>query len=245
MLTVLQTRADYEQAQCKTAIVPLGAVEQHGVHLPLGTDYLLAETFARRLAAPLNAYLLPAIPVTSSLEHGRRNGTVSIKAETLALVIRDIGESLRDSGFESMIIVNFHGGNWIVKPTIRRMNRELAPLRAIAVDALVGLSRHGEIFAHVEHDVHAGEFETSLMMYAHPELVRSISAPDRREFVPQHFMDYFDVPDITPDGSWGFPEEASAAKGEQALTAMVEAALDYIRLVEETAERVRHEKGKE
>lgn len=102
------------------------------------------------------------------------------------------------------------------------------------------MHRHGEIFTHVEHDVHAGEFETSLMQHLYPEYVGEIrAAGSEQKFVPQAFMDYFDVTEVTDDGYWGFPEAATPAKGEQALALLVECGLAYIEEVERVTEWVR------
>ena len=95
MLTSLHTRPEIAAAAIHTAVLPVGATEQHGRHLPVGTDTMLAEAFATQLAARLDAYLLPALAITSSIEHRRAKGTVYLRADTLALVVRDIAGSLR------------------------------------------------------------------------------------------------------------------------------------------------------
>jgi len=123
MLTIHQTAPEVARTPCTVAVLPIGAVEQHGGHLPLGTDTMLARAVAEPIARSLNAYLLPPLAITCSMEHRKAKGTVYLRAETLAHVVRDIAASLRDSGFTRLILINFHGGNWVVKPTIREINR--------------------------------------------------------------------------------------------------------------------------
>src|SRR5438309_1400121 len=117
MLTISNTRPDFSSTKTTIAIWPIGAVEQHGAHLPVSTDVLLAEALAERIARPLGAYLLPVLPITCSIEHRLSRGTVYVRAETLAAVVRDVAASLQESGFRRLVLVNAHGGNWILKPT--------------------------------------------------------------------------------------------------------------------------------
>src|SRR5688500_11865137 len=131
MLTIDDTRNAFGETRCTVAVLPIGAIEQHGAHLPVGTDLMLAEAIAKPLAEKLDAYLLPAIAISSSIEHRKAKGTVYLRAETLARLVRDVAESLRASGFERLVLVNFHGGNWILKPTIRQLNRDLAKFRVV------------------------------------------------------------------------------------------------------------------
>lgn len=239
MLSMYNSKKDFEAANCKIAVLPVGAVEQHGSHLPVGTDTIFAMDYASRIAAALDAYLLPAIPITSSIEHRKGKGTVYIKSDTLALIVRDIAESLDYAEFHKLIIVNFHGGNWILKPTVRRINRDLPNMLVILVDANIAAHKHHDIFDHVKHDLHAGEFETSLMLELHPKYVSTIKPQTDPIFVPQSYMDYFDVTDVTDDGYWGYPEKATAEKGKKAMEYMVEGALDYINDVEKIAKQIR------
>ncbi|MBO9610339.1 MAG: creatininase family protein [Paenibacillaceae bacterium] len=244
MLTIHHTKRDFEETDCTVAVLPVGAVEQHGSHLPVGTDTLFAEAFAKGVAVALDAYLLPAIAIASSIEHRKGKGTVYIQSDTLALIVRDIAASLQYAGYRKLIVVNFHGGNWVLKPTIRNLNRELANLDVILLQYDAAAHRHGEIFKHTQGDLHAGEFETSLMLHLYPELVKTIKRPEQaREFVPQAFMDYFDVTELTEDGYWGFPEEGTADKGKRLMELLVQCGLEYLERVERTREEIAQRKN--
>lgn len=237
MLSMYNTRRDLEQSDCTTAVLPIGALEQHGSHLPLGTDTIFAQELAKRIAEQLDAYLLPVIPITSSIEHREVKGTVYLQSTTLALIVRDIAESLRYSGFRKLLVVNFHGGNWSLKPAIRQLNKEYAAQQAGMEVILLftpGIPdpRTATIVEHTQHDIHAGEFETSLMLALSPELVKEIRPQSEPTTVPQDYMDYFDTSEITEDGYWGFPEAGTAEKGRQLMDLQVDIALNYLAKLE-------------
>lgn len=243
MLTMYNTKRDFECSSSDTAILPVGAVEQHGSHLPVGTDAVIAEAFSRRLAEHLDAYLLPTLAITSSIEHRESKGTVYVKADTLALIIRDICESLQYSGFRKMIVVNGHGGNWILKPTIRQLNRDFADRKqdaeVVLIHSSIVLGRQGEVTQHVRNDIHAGEKETSIMLHLCEDYVREPVPQTAAPEVPQDYMDYFDVADLMEDGYWGYPEAATKDKGEKLLELMVECALEYLAQLEATRSAIK------
>lgn len=242
MLNLYSNRKDFLVKECDTAVLPVGAVEQHGSHLPVGTDSIIAEEIASRLADRLDAYLLPCVSISSSIEHRESKGTVYLKADTLALVVRDIAESLRYTGFKRLIIFSGHGGNWILKPTIRQLNRDFRErgleMETILIPSGIAVKRQGHILKNVQGDLHAGERETSIMLHLCPDHVKAFVPEDSPTAVPQDFMDYFDVSEITTDGYWGFPQEATAEKGRQLLELTVECALEFLDLIEKERNRI-------
>lgn len=221
------------------AVLPIGAVEQHGAHLPIGTDILLAEAFGAGIAGKLDAFLLPAITISASIEHRQARGTVYLRAETLAQVVRDIAESLQQSGFTRLLLANFHGGNWILKPTIREINRDRPGFRVILLAPELPPNKAAEIFDHPVGDVHGGEFETSLMLHLHPDQVRALPAGTEGPFPPQSLLDYFDVTELTAAGHWGWPAAATAEKGRKAFEALVTTALSTVEEIEAAGRRRR------
>lgn len=239
LLTIDHTVRDFEAADhCKTAILPVGAVEQHGSHLPVGTDTFIAAEMSKRLAKELDAYLLPALAITSSIEHRKGRGTVYLRSSTVSQVIRDIAESLQYSGFEKLILYNAHGGNWGLKPEVRQLNNDFEDrgqsMQVILIQssAVMGV-KQWDILEHSEHDLHGGERETSLMLYFRAETVKDIRAMGEPVNVPRDYMDYFDVTEISEDGYWGFPEAASAEKGRLLAELAVQGAVEYLRKLEE------------
>lgn len=248
MLNMYNTRKHFLEQECQVAVLPVGAIEQHGSHLPVGTDAIIAQEISSRLAKRLNAYLLPCLSISSSIEHRESKGTVYMRSDTLALVIRDIAESLRYSGFRRLIVFTGHGGNWILKPMIRQLNRDYEErgmeMETILIPSNIAFARQGDIVNHVQHDLHAGEKETSIMLHLCPEHVEAIVPEAAHTSVPQDYMDYFDVIDITGDGYWGFPEEATADKGARLLELIEESSLAFLEGIEQERERINAAKAR-
>lgn len=241
MLTMFSNKREFNNSDCDIALLPIGALEQHGSHLPIGTDALIAEKLGYQVAKKLNGYLLPTIAIANSIEHRKFKGTVSISPETLSYIIKDIATSLEFSGFKKMIIINRHGANWIIKPTVRGLNRELQEIDIILISPDIGNGRCGKILQHVNNDIHAGEKETSLMLYLFKEYIGEIKLNDDHNYLPQSFLDYFDISDLTADGYWGYPEDATEDKGQKLFHLMLEETLNYISLIEKIRKKLAKE----
>jgi creatinine amidohydrolase len=219
-----------EERHPDIAVLGIGAVEQHGSHLPIGCDWIIACELSKRVAAELGALLLPAIPVSMSECHGAFGGTVWLKPATLAAVVVDIADSLQRQKIERLLIVNCHGGNFVLEPTIQEYNRTHTGLRILMADEnWPAATAEGEpIFACAETDLHAGEIETSLMLFLNPDLV----GDERVDFVPEcgrEFLDYTTMDRISPSGVWGTSSQGSAEKGARAMAAQVQAIAAFAR----------------
>src|SRR3954469_21641591 len=118
---VLTTTTTTEEAarDADVAVLPVGSFEQHGDHLPLSTDTLIACIVARQVAEAYDLMLLPPVTIACSHEHAGWRGTVSISAATLHAMISDIAESLRASGVERLLLVNGHGGNYVLSNIVQ------------------------------------------------------------------------------------------------------------------------------
>jgi creatinine amidohydrolase len=230
MVTVYNTSHEIADADPPIAILPVGSLEQHGEHLPIATDWLRADDLARRLAEALgNCYLLPALPYANSQEHMDMAGTVTLRPSTLALVVEDIVVSLRHHGIRHIVILTTHGGNWILKPTIRDLNFRYDDLRVIHADGPL-VSEEDRL----PEEVHAGRGETGAMLAIRPDLVKGCS-PDHAAPFGQEWLDYAGLGALTEDGTWGRPSEADAEEYEETIEAAVEHRVKYIR---ETFERL-------
>ncbi len=175
--------AELNREQLRTAaadslvVLPIGATEQHGPHLPTGTDFFtimaVAEESARIASAEIPILVTPALPYGSSDHHLPFGGTLSLSTETYYRVLRELVESLITDGFRRIFLLNGHGGN-----------HELAELAARDVamrrDAIVGAGSYWAIAwdglvaagAHKGRRLpgHAGDFETSMMLALRPDL---------------------------------------------------------------------------
>jgi len=159
------------------AVLPIAAIEQHGPHLPVGVDALLAEAMVGRVVADLPADLpasfLPVQQVCKSNEHIAFPGTLTLGWETAIRVWLEIGQSVARAGLRKMVIVTSHGGN--VAP-MEIVARELRQTLGIAV-ATTSWTRLGgaRVYEYPEGpmvDIHGGLSETSMMLASRPDLVR-------------------------------------------------------------------------
>lgn len=197
-----------------TVLVPVGATEQHGPHLPLDTDTVIATAVARGLAPLVGGTVAPAIPVGASGEHQAFPGTISIGTEVLAAVLVELGRSLTTWANE-VVFVNGHGGN------IDAVVGAVATLRAEGRDvAWVPCAVAGA-------DPHAGRSETSLMLHLDPARVRLRRAAAGNtapiaELLP--LLRSHGVMAASANGVLGDPSGATASEGAQLLGTMVSGA---------------------
>jgi creatinine amidohydrolase len=220
VMTVFNTTKELKNSKVDMAILPIGSIEQHGPHLPIGTDWIFAEEDAKRIAEKIgNCYLLPALPYGNAQEHLGFSGTVTLRPSTLAQVIRDIILSLYLQGIKKIVIVSDHGGNWIIKPTIRELNLEYPDLKII----------HSTPMGNRPTDVHAGDSETSRMLYLNEKLVKKDEIIDSVPNVTQEFIDYVGLKVLSKHGHWGRPSQASSEKGKEEMDNIIKSTVSYIK----------------
>ena len=154
-------------------VVPFGACEQHGAHLPL--DTLLGDGLGPLLAERIDALCAPTLPIGCSEEHMSRAGTLSLQPETLALIVHDLVSSLARHGFRAVVLLSTHAGN---AGPLAHAARSLKPpvgVRIVAVTDMralaAALDRAGIGAAPAEGIAHAGEIETSLLLTLAPPVV--------------------------------------------------------------------------
>jgi creatinine amidohydrolase len=220
------TWTDVDAGGPATLLVPVGATEQHGPHLPCTTDTDIATALATSAAARLpNALVAPALPYGSSGEHAAFAGTLSIGAEATELVLVELGRSARATATR-VVLISTHGGN--AGPVARAVGR---------------LAREGscvDVFRPrwaVPADAHAGRTETSLMLALAPDRVRveRAEAGDRRsldQLMPE--LRRRGVAAVSPNGVLGDPAGASAEEGHRLLAAAVDDLVDLVRAPEGT-----------
>ena len=235
-------------------IIPLGSTEQHGPHLPLGTDFYEAFGIAKEISAKTGVVVAPILYVGYSQYHSGFAGTLSLKPETMEQVVYECVEMLIKYGFRKFMFFNYHGGNNIVQTNlIHRINHETEAVAvAIGVGSPIFESEEGEFF-----DWHAGKSETSIMLYLEPELVQreKIEQPEirftprmkaLRELAEEHpeleyvWRSLFGVPvetgkggashELSSNGIWSFSDlgSASAEIGRDSVKKMVDAAVRLI-----------------
>jgi creatinine amidohydrolase len=209
------------------AIISVGAIEQHGPALPVCTDFNTISAVSHRLAERIGALVLPAIPYSMSECHGPMHGTVWLQPETLAEVVRDLAFSLYEQGFRKIVLMNGHGGNFVLEPLVQELNAARHDLLVIMPGYVRSRPGAAPIFETAGLEVHAGEGETSTVMYLNGENV----GPERIDCIPpvgREFLDYAYVSYLSPHGIWGNASLATADKGERSVAARLDFLEEYI-----------------
>jgi creatinine amidohydrolase len=228
MLDARNTSKEIAQGRPEMAVFGIGAVEQHSIHLPLGTDWLGVSDLTQRVAKGLDAFLVPALPFSMSECHGPMAGTVWLKPETLAAVLRDTVLSLRAQGFRKVLVVNGHGGNFVLEAEIRRLNLNHPDVIVLMVPPLA-ISRPGDPKIWDKGvGIHASESETASQLYINPDHVKD-ERIDYQPPVGREFLDYAFVGFISEWGVWGYPSYGTAEKGEKATALRVERIVEWAR----------------
>jgi creatinine amidohydrolase len=227
--------ADLRLSQLDSAVTaesvivqPLGAIEQHGPHLPYSTDQVIADEVCRVAVAEAeraghDVWLLPTLSYTKSNEHAWDAGTIWLSAETLMAVLRDLGRCVAAMPARRLLFVNAHGGNSALVNVALREIRLTTGLMTFQTHPGVPPDQGGVSAPHESGmGVHGGHDETSIMLHLRPELV-DMSLASRN--VPEWLADNRSVRfggttsfgwlsnDFGPDGHIGDPTQATAEHG--------------------------------
>lgn len=222
---------------CRTAILPCGALEEHGSHLPLGTDALHAIALARAVAVKIPVWVAPPVYYGLCRSTSQHPGTVGIRGSTLQTLVEDIIRSLHLQGMRQVVVLSGHaGGTHMAALTDagEKMLMDLPDLN-VAVLSVLDIARvawNGII--ETVGDSHAGEAETSLMMSLHSEWVHG-TAPEEYPTFPQHIL-VRNKTAFWPGGVWGNPGVASAEKGRVLMARSVSYLIELIRQLETWSE---------
>jgi len=219
-----------------TAVVAVGSVEQHGPHLPLVMDTLAGDELARRIAADLgDAFAAPTIRPGCSAHHMAFPGTITVPPETLMELIRSYCRSLDEHGFEHVVLVPTHGGNFApvntVAPEVARgIDANVVALADL--DELMELQNEGLREAGVDYEepvIHAGATETAIVLAVAEGLVRTdeLDVGFEGEISPSRLLSE-GFATITESGVLGDPRKATAAAGEAILETVVDAYVERI-----------------
>ena len=240
----------------KTVIIPVGCVEQHGYHLPLSTDFHNANEIPRRAGDRLRAVVAPTIPYCFS--GGELPGTINVSLQAFSMYVSDICTEFIRHGFENIIIMPGHGGTdntAALKSCLQMLMRRNPCYRKITF-SLLEIFRLSPTWLKIfsegpEYDFHAGNVETSLMMYWKPDLVRPEIVMDEPYVakmmrtdqdwyeVTEKIVDHeFIIPDVHQReeikiGVMGFPEKATAETGKIICDEIVEGLISYVNMLED------------
>lgn len=216
-------------------VLPLGATEQHGPHLPLSVDTDLISGVTDRMLTHLDpsqsVLVLPALSVTKSGEHDSFPGTLSLSADTLLAVLRDIGASLARAGVTRLVMFNGHGGNTALLDIVARDLRKAHDMIVVHA-SWFGFAEFNGVLdqASLVHDIHAGDSETSPMLALKPEAVDMAQArnfrPAMADWAETHPMIGLSsqparpgwlAEDVSDEGACGNAAAATPEKGEKLI----------------------------
>lgn len=229
-----------------TVIVPIGSTEQHGPHLPLGVDAYQAKEIAEGIAKRTNALAAPPLWYGDAEHHMAFSGTIALSSDTVTSVLMDIYTSLAEHGIENILTINGH--RLANLPTIeiasKKIKEEYPDVFFGTIDPVrVGVRIHQKLRdGDAEDGMHGGEFETSFMLYKHPELVKETEfVKETHENWTRFISDDFvglDDSILTANSShdWnaedlghhGDPTKASAEKGEELYESIVDSAVEFL-----------------
>ncbi len=224
----------------RTIVIMLGSTEQHGDHLPISTDSLIADEIGKRIVTTLgNALLAPTIRVGVSEHHMSFSGTISIRKNTLISIITDYCSSVTKHGFKNVVIIPTHSGNCkAVEEAVKHLQVKIKEANFIGFSDLMdyfkpifGVAAKYKILPQVT-GVHAGEWETSMVLSIRPDLVEMNKATKgyigdlekARAIVFQK-----GIKALTANGVVGDPTSADAERGKVYLSHLAEFFVKYVR----------------
>lgn len=227
------TTADERARSAKFAVLPVGSFEQHGEYLPLITDTVIASAISRELSNAYPLLQLPPVTISCSHEHSTWHGTVSISSSTLHSMVDDIYRSIENSGLTALVVLNCHGGNYVLANIVQEGNAQGKRMALFPSGRDWAEARQSANLVTSSHeDMHAGELETSILLHTNPELVRDgyqtgdCVADDRRHLLTTGMGEY------TQSGVIGRPSLASAEKGKALLAALVQSFASVLEILQ-------------
>ena len=236
-----------------TAILPCGAIEQHGPHLPVDIDYFDARYLAYKVAEACQdpkPFVLPPIPFGVSYHHEDFKGTLSVTNDGLSRFVYDLGMSLAKNGIKKIIILNGHGDN---APTLNYAAQMINRDAHIFVCVDTGETSDVDLDKLIDtpNDIHAGEIETSTTLAIRPELVQMDKASDTTLQFSSSYLDfsshnsvpwYVRTKKISEDGTMGNPTKATAEKGEKMWAIMIDHLVKFVETIKSLSLEELHQK---
>jgi creatinine amidohydrolase len=214
----------------RRVIVPLGSIEQHGPHLPVTTDILIAEYMANQISKKIPAYVMPGIPYGVSYEH-ESFFNISISSDLLSELLTQVCISLAENGFRSIIILNGHHGNMgVVQYVPQKVASKNPKLNVFSINYWNLIEREFD---------HAGFVETSLMLSINPKLVQMNKAkPGYSDKKRLHatYSTFLNNPSsfkITKNGVWGDPTKANSSDGRKIMSTAIKNIIRSIKELDE------------
>jgi creatinine amidohydrolase len=209
--------------QTKTIVFPFGTIEEHGAHLPLNTDSFIIQEVLKLVARRKKFFLAPVVYYGVCTSTKNHPGTIGITAETLRRLSFDLVTEAYKKGLRNFLLISGHAGSIHIsalKETAELLVEKLRGIKIAAFSPYDLLWKELSEVAETPNDSHAGELETSMMLYLSPKLVKGRGAEEYPR-IPKPFS-VKDKIKYWPGGVWGNPRKASTEKGKKAVKLMTD-----------------------
>ena len=212
------TMPEFEEGllRTRTVFLPFGSVEEHGAHLPLSTDTIQAYEVGKKAALQIPLFVAPPLHYGNCRSTSCHPGTISIRTETLKMLLKDIVRSLQGQGLRNFIVLTGHAGGahrLALQDAGEELLTELSTIKIAVVTEYDLAVMEGRAIIETVEDAHAGEIETSRILHTHPALVKG-SSPEEYPSFPVGIL-VRNKRAFWPGGVWGNPARATAEKGRR------------------------------
>ncbi len=233
------TMPEFEEGllRTRTVYLPFGSVEEHGSHLPLSTDTIQAYEVGKKAAQQIPLFVAPPLHYGNCRSTSCHPGTISIRTETLKMLLKDIVRSLQGQGLRNFIILTGHAGGahrLALQDAGEELLTELPGIRIAVVTEYDLAVKEGRSLIETVEDAHAGEIETSRILHTHPALVKG-SSPEEYPSFPVGIL-VRNKRAFWPGGVWGNPARATAEKGRRLEELVVAKVVALVKALEEFEE---------
>ncbi|MBI5682490.1 MAG: creatininase family protein [Deltaproteobacteria bacterium] len=231
------TMTDFKKGlkKTKTLIIPFGTVEEHGSHLPLSTDTIQVYEVCKEAAKRVNVFVAPPLHfgvLTSTRQHA---GSIGISPNSLRAITRDIIKSAYSQGLKNFILISGHAGG-IHMSALREVGEglidEICDIKIAVISEYDSIVKEAGKVVETENDGHAGEIETSRVLYLAPNLVKGRAKEEYPEF-PAPFIAR-DKVKHWKNGVWGNPQKATKEKGKKLIMVSVDKVVEIAKKIEQT-----------
>lgn len=226
------TMADFKKGlkKTRTLIIPFGTIEEHGSHLPLSTDTIQVYEVVKEAAKRIDVFVAPPLNfgvLTSTKKHA---GSIGISPDSLRAVTRDLIKSAYSQGLKNFILISGHAGG-IHMSALREVGEELideiTDIKIAVISEYDAIAKEANGIIETENDGHAGEIETSRLLYLAQDLVKG-RAKEEYPILPAPFI-VRDKVKYWKNGVWGNPQKASKEKGEELVKISVGKVVDIVK----------------